>query len=66
MGQTDQSRYLDAKQSAQRCGVSPSHFYSEIRPHLPAIQIGRRVLFDVADLDAFMSSRKEDGPHATA
>jgi len=50
-------RMLSADQAAAYCGVSRPHFDTHIRPHLRAVDIGRRVLFDLRRIDEFLDRR---------
>lgn len=53
---------LSAAQAAARLGVSLSTFKDHIRAELPTVRVGRRVLFDGKDLDAWQREHKAAGP----
>lgn len=60
---TDGPRRLFSRAAAAAyLGISPRQLdYCRSQGELPAVVIGGRVLFDVADLDAFIERRKERG-----
>lgn len=53
---------VDSKRAADLLGISPRSLF-ELRATLkiPSLTIGRRRLFDVADLRAFIDSAKKGG-----
>ena len=53
-------RLIDRLQAARMLGVSPGTIDNlRKRGELPSLKIGSRRLYDIADLYAFISSRKE-------
>lgn len=50
-------RLLSRDQAAAYCGVSPNHFEDEVAPKVPALQIGRRNLWDRKAIDAWLDRR---------
>lgn len=53
-------RYLSRAASARYLTISERKLDALVASHqIPAIRIGRRVLFDLVDLDAFASMAKE-------
>lgn len=49
------------EEAAKYIGVSFSMFKKSVQKELREIRIGRRVLFDVNDLDAYLESKKVGG-----
>ena len=49
------------QEAADYIGVCLSTFKKTIQKELRTIKIGRRVLFDVNDLDAYLESKKVGG-----
>ena len=52
---------MTKQEAADYMKVCLSSFKKNIKPEVPAIKIGRRVLFDVKDLDAYMEAHKKIG-----
>lgn len=52
---------MTKQEAADYMKVCLSSFKKNIQPEVPAIKIGRRVLFDVKDLDAYMEAHKTVG-----
>ena len=52
---------MTRQEAADYMKICLSSFKKNIQPEIPAIRIGRRVLFDVKDLDAYMESHKAVG-----
>lgn len=52
---------MTRQEAADYMKVCLSSFKKNIQPNIPAIKIGRRVLFDVKDLDAYMEAHKVMG-----
>ena len=50
---------LSVKQAAKSLGVSLSHFYVEVLPHLETVKIGARNLVCREDLERFIAARKK-------
>jgi excisionase family DNA binding protein len=53
--------FLDAREAAQLLGVSSSTFKDYVRAELPAIKIGRRIVFERKDVERWARERKTDG-----
>ena len=49
---------LSVPEAAEYLGVSVRTFYEHVRPGLPAIRIGARVVFDPEDLDKWAELQK--------
>jgi len=49
---------LSVPEAAEYLGVSVRTFYEHVRPGLPAIRIGARVVFDSDDLDKWAELQK--------
>lgn len=54
-------RFLDHAAAARYLGISGRLLYTFSPTELPRCRIGRRVLYDVVDLNGFMEVRKEGG-----
>ena len=52
-------RYLAPKDAAAYLSVSLRTFYEHIRPHVTAVNVGRRVTFDKTDLDGWAEQNKQ-------
>jgi len=52
-----QGRLLNVFQASKYLGVGYQTLYQR-RPDIPRIRIGRRVLFDVKDLDEFIATHR--------
>ena len=52
---------MTKQEAADYMKVCLSSFKKNIQPEVPAIKIGRRVLFDQKDLDAYMEAHKKIG-----
>ena len=52
------ARYMSALDAASYMGVSRRTFFMYVRKNVPHVQIGARVLFDVADLDRWIETNK--------
>ncbi|TAK10588.1 MAG: DNA-binding protein [Anaerolineae bacterium] len=50
---------LTRAEAAKVCRVSLRAFEAHVRPDLTPVRIGRRVLFDRSDLDAWLDTRKD-------
>jgi len=60
-------RRLDQSAAAAYLGVSPNTLNKWRvvgRPHIPFIKVGRRVVYDSRDLDAFLTTHRVTGPEA--
>jgi len=54
-----QNRYLDIKEAAEYIRSAVGTLYNKVhRREIPFVKLGRRVLFDVHDLDAHMERNK--------
>jgi len=53
--------FLNAREAAQLLGVSNSTFKDYVRAELPAIKIGRRIVFERKDVERWARERKADG-----
>jgi len=52
-------RYASAKETAEYCGLALKSLYELASQRLiPSIKVQRRVLFDLQDVDEFMSKNK--------
>jgi len=55
------ARFLSPVTSARYCGMSRRTMdYLKAEGKLPFVKVGKRILFDRADLDRFMLSRRVD------
>jgi hypothetical protein len=54
---------LDIKEAAAALGIGERLLWSLTAPRgpIPCVRVGRRVLYPVADLEAFVAARKEGG-----
>ena len=60
-------RRIDARAAAPYLGVSVVSLRKLVRRReIPHIRIGRRVIFDVADLDRYLAGRRVDAHPALA
>jgi len=50
-------RLLSRDLAAEYCGVSPAHFAEHVAKEVPAIDIGRRNLWDIRALDRWLDQR---------
>ncbi len=53
--------FVSAREAAALLGVSRSTFKDYVRGELPAVRIGRRVVFDRRDVEQWARERKVDG-----
>jgi hypothetical protein len=54
-------RLLSRVQAAAYCGISPSHFDATIARDVPAIDVGRRHLWDIRALDRWVDAHGAPG-----
>lgn len=52
------SPLLNKQEAAEFCGVCRRTFERKVQPHLPAVSIGSRVLFDEEDLRKWLDAQK--------
>jgi hypothetical protein len=52
-------RLLSREAAATYCGISPTLFDVHIVPAVPAVQIGRRRLWDIKRLDRWLDQQSE-------
>ncbi|RPJ58506.1 MAG: DNA-binding protein [Acidobacteria bacterium] len=58
-----QERLLGVEQAARYLGIKPGTLYLWARiGFVPSVKMGRRLLFDIADLDAFIERKKRGAP----
>jgi excisionase family DNA binding protein len=58
--ESNQIRLLKSKDAAAYLAVSERTLWNLTKfRHIPAVQIGRAVRYDIADLDSFISESKE-------
>jgi len=58
----NEKRVLNRKEAAKFLGIATSHLDKlAARGALPRIRIGRRVVFDVSDLEEFLRKNKDYG-----
>ena len=50
-------RLLSRETAARYCGISPTLFDEQIVPKVPALQIGRRNLWDIKKLDRWLDQQ---------
>ena len=56
-------RLLGIEEAAQYLGVTKSTLYSWAwRRKIPSVKMGRRLLFDIQDLDRLIEAQKRPGP----
>ncbi len=56
---SDGRRLLSRRQAAAHLGVSLTTFQEHVQPFVPHVALGRRILFDVRDLDGWVDSMKQ-------
>ena len=52
---------MTRQEAADYMKICLSSFKKNVQPEIPSVRIGRRVLFDVKDLDAYMEAHKAVG-----
>jgi hypothetical protein len=53
---------LGRGEAAESRGISLRHFHSEVAPHVPFVQIGKRILYRPADLERWADGAQEHRP----
>ena len=54
-------KLLSREEAASYLGIGLTTFEEVVQPELPIVRIGRRVLFDVEDLDGWITAQKVRG-----
>jgi len=54
------------QEAADYIGISLTTFKKEVQKHLPCIRIGRRVCFDLKDLNTYLESLKTGAGYGTS
>lgn len=57
------NRLKNIDDAAAYCGVSASTFSREVRPHVPPVRIGERILFDIKALDRWLDEKSGISPN---
>lgn len=55
-------RCLSIEEAAEYCGVGVPLFEREVRPHVPPLAIGKRIVWDIKTLDEWLDERSGHKP----
>lgn len=58
-------RLLAHQQAAEYCGMSVPHFDAHVAPHVPALDFGRKLLWDKKAIDLWLDWRSGIGQAST-